>query len=1122
MQDDEPRVGVPTAQGSDAEQSGTQQRTAPSDGVYEEYIVSGEIGRGGLGRVLRAHDRRLGRAVALKEILRPDATPEHVARFLREARLAARLQHPAIVPVYELGTREDGAPFYTMKLVAGEPLDEVIARTRALGERLALLPTILAVADAIAYAHDRQIIHRDLKPANVIVGPFGETVVVDWGIAKDLSTAEARQPAADDAGEEEEASIALEETLLDVDSGAPRTRVGRTVGTLGYMPPEQLHGERVDERADVFALGACIYHALTGARPYEEASGAELRGRVAEAAPIPIERREPSIPPELAAIVKKAMARGPEERYRTAKELAADLRRFEAGQLVGAHHYTRAALLRRWLVRHRRAVLAVVGLVAVAATFATIAARRVLDERARAEERANALTMVEARASLARDPTATIGWLETYPLGGAERAQVVPLALDAQSRGVARHVLRGHNGDVAQLAVSPDMRHAATAGDQRNVRIWDVVAGRLERTFERTATTQRLAFSRDGAWLGVTAADGALALVEVATGETRVMASLHAHGASGLAPVAEGFATCGEDGAVRVVALPSGATRTLATFERPCDDLAASSDGRQLAVIDAEKAHVIDVASGQTRALALAYGQIHARVAWSPEGARLALVEAKPALAVWDLRTGAVTALTGHEGRITRAVFTSDGARLVTSGADKTVRVWDLATGSSRALLGHDRVVEHVDVAPGGRFALSCSEDTTARLWDLETGDASVLRGHTAHAKACRFTHDGRTAITTSADGTVRIWDVEATRSRVLAGHEDDVRTVAYAPEGTRAASGGQDNRVRVWDLATGKSFVLAGHESAVTRVRFLGADRLVSAGEDGTARLWDLGASPPRALEVVRHDGAINYLAVDDAAFYTAAADGTARVVSRDGVVIRTIRAHEGQARYVASSPDGASIATCGDDRVARLWNVRSGERLHELAGHTDTVSAVAWSPDGTKIATSSWDSTVRVWDARSGAATATLRGHRGRLWRVAFSPDSAHLASSGNDGELRLWTPATGEGVALVGHEGNVRTLAFSPDGAWLASGGNDGTIRIWRVSDGALAAVRRAESAVVSVAWSPDGRTLLSGGWDRMVRLWPLATPALPAGEETTRAWLGSFTSATIGDGGRLATP
>src|SRR5689334_8377839 len=188
----------------------------------------GEYGRGGLGRVSRAHDLELGRDVAIKELISRGAINE--VRFLREALITARLEHPGIVPIHEAGRWPDGTPFYAMKLVSGRSLRDLIAEARTSDERLGLLDHVIAVADAIAYAHGRNIIHRDLKPGNVIVGDFGETVVIDWGLAKDLTAAEDPVTAASPAQPSPDDEL---------------TGAGSVLGTPAYMAPEQARGEHV-------------------------------------------------------------------------------------------------------------------------------------------------------------------------------------------------------------------------------------------------------------------------------------------------------------------------------------------------------------------------------------------------------------------------------------------------------------------------------------------------------------------------------------------------------------------------------------------------------------------------------------------------------------------------------------------------------------------------------------------------------------------------------------------------------------------------------------------------------------------------------------------------------------
>ncbi|MGE0546118.1 MAG: protein kinase [Kofleriaceae bacterium] len=304
----------------------------------EHFVIGKEIARGGMGRILTARDRRLGRSIAIKELI--GETVELRARFEREARITANLQHPGIVSIHEAGTWPSGEPFYVMKLVAGRSLDKVIAERTELEDRLGLVPNLIAVVDALAYAHSVGVIHRDLKPANVLVGEFGETVVIDWGLAKDLKD--------DDAAPE------LSVGPYRATGADPIATVAGTVlGTPGYMPPEQARGEVVGERADVYALGAMLYHVLAGEPPFVGNTSREIVERVLAGPPPAVGQRVPSTPPDLAAIVSKAMARDPGERYPTAKQLADDLKRFQTGQLVGARQYSSWQLVRRWMRKHR-------------------------------------------------------------------------------------------------------------------------------------------------------------------------------------------------------------------------------------------------------------------------------------------------------------------------------------------------------------------------------------------------------------------------------------------------------------------------------------------------------------------------------------------------------------------------------------------------------------------------------------------------------------------------------------------------------------------------------------------------------------------------------------------------
>lgn len=301
-----------------------------------KYRLLGELGRGGMGTVYLAEDVMLERRVALKVVATAVSAPEAAERMLREARILAGLEHPGIVPVHDAGALPDGRVFYAMKRVDGKRLD-ALAPMLALPERLRVFQRI---CEAVAFAHSRGVVHRDLKPENVMVGPFGEVLVMDWGVAKIL--AEASGP----ASEAPEREPGREEAAR---AGAA-TAEGTVVGTAGYMAPEQAEGavDRTGPPADVFALGGILDFLV---------------------------RAESPVPPPLAAAVRKARARLPEERYAGAEELSAEIARYREGRRVLAHSEGVLERAERLFGRYRTAILLILAYLA-ARTLLLLFARR--------------------------------------------------------------------------------------------------------------------------------------------------------------------------------------------------------------------------------------------------------------------------------------------------------------------------------------------------------------------------------------------------------------------------------------------------------------------------------------------------------------------------------------------------------------------------------------------------------------------------------------------------------------------------------------------------------------------------------------------------------------------------
>jgi WD40 repeat protein len=430
--DDETRTAAPPAATATPDLPGPLQERN-----RDRYEIIAEHGRGGLGRVFRAHDRDLRRTVAIKELLSRTDVAE--LRFYNEVLITAQLEHPGIVPVHEAGRWPDGTPFYAMKLVAGRPLSELMSRLTTPEARRDALRHITNVADAIAYAHSRQIIHRDLKPANVIVGDFGETIVVDWGLAKHLSAADAPT---DDAAPA---------------APSPLTVAGAVLGTPAYMAPEQQRGEPVDERADVFAIGVML-------------RDLGLRDDA-----------------DLDAIIDRATAPSPDARYPTARELAHDLHAYAAGRRITARDYSVLGVIGHWL-RHHRAIAAVSAIALAAVTIAVvIAALRIIRARERAEdardaaetalatseESRKAAVLAQAEMLLEHDPTKAHSLLTTNSLLDAAPL----LASRIRAAGIATHDIALDERTIYRLCALDTGHHVAAVTASRNLYVIDIDTG---------------------------------------------------------------------------------------------------------------------------------------------------------------------------------------------------------------------------------------------------------------------------------------------------------------------------------------------------------------------------------------------------------------------------------------------------------------------------------------------------------------------------------------------------------------------------------------------------------------------------------------------------------------------
>ncbi len=1124
-----------------------------------EYELLKKLGEGGMGLVFMARQRSIDREVALK-MLKPKTAkdPEQRAKFLTEAVVTGDLDHPNIVPIYDVGASPDDALFYAMKKVEGTPWLDVVLE-KSLEENLDIL---MRTADAVGFAHSRGVVHRDLKPENVMLGAFNEVLVMDWGLAYSTE------------GFQKSASI------------TESTSMG---GTPAYMAPEMATGpiKIIGPRSDVYLLGAILFEVVTGKPPHAGKNAMKClmsaaRNKIRDADNERTKRNDPT--GELLKIAHKAMATKLEDRYQSVDKFQAGIQDYqshtesitltlraleelrEAKEKQDYDLFSRARFgyeeaLNLW-GRNKHAQK---GLIDTKLAYATCAQTKgdfdlgmsllhveIPEHKALHDELLEAKNTVLARERQLEEQKAararmrrimTVGTVAALVMmsglaGWAymEREEaVIQRAIAVEQEGIAKEK---EKEAVLQKGLAEEQKLIAQENEKKAV----VARNDAVLAQEKEAKQKVIALAAKDAAIEARKKEEEQRLLAVMAKDVAVKAQTAAEKAQEEEAKQKLLAVKAKD-AAELAQKKEAEQRLLAVKAKETAEKAQEEEAKQrmLAVkardvaVEAQKAETLAREAEEYQAYIARIGLADAKIRENAFDAAILILTDCPAhLRNWEW--GRLMHLCSqsigtfdNKAPVDAIALAPNGTQFVTGGWNGSATVWDLESGQQLSQLKHEGLyIYAVDWSSDGKWIATGSNDTVngyVQVWNAETGervaqkfgnDTDEASSHTDAVLSVHFSkgsNGGQKLLTTSYDNSARLWNVATgIQERRFLGHNWWVWDAQFSPDEKKIVTASQDGTAIVWDSQTGEPGApFTGHHGPVYSAAFSSTgDAVVTGGYDKRVLVW-------RPSDVRPYD-------------FT-------RLTSNSGSVVpppkfKSLDGHSGPVRTVAFSKDGSRIISGSQDNTIRFWDAEGGQLLKSFRGHDGAVRTVAFAESDQVILSGSHDNSIRKWNISEYEEIRVLQGqvlegHVDAILSAGFSPDGERIVTASRDRTARTWETFTGQplNVFAEGHSFLATSAAFLPGGKRLATGAVDNTVRIWDVDSGTQLARLEHTGRAATLTVSNDGKWVITGGDDKSAKMWNAETGELLSvfkGDKDSRAHNNEVTAVAISeDDQRLLT-